>query len=169
MKKGDLNMAKRRRSFFDDFFGEGFEELMDQMLRDLQEGRQPKPFIYGFSMTQHPGEAPEVREFGNVQPFGRSVKMEEERKPLIDVMETNEEVHVIAEMPGVERSDVQLEATESRLDIKARNEFRKYSESVELPVKVDPRSAKATYRNGVLEVKLKRVQPQEEKSHISVE
>jgi HSP20 family protein len=162
-------MAKKRRSFFDDFFGQGFEELMDQMLSDLREGKQPKPFIYGFSMTQHPGEAPEVREFGNIQPFGRSVKMEEERKPLIDVMETTEEVHVIAEMPGVERADVQLETTASRLDIKAQNEFRKYSESVELPVKVDPRSAKATYRNGVLEVKLNRVQPQEEKSHISVE
>jgi HSP20 family protein len=162
-------MAKKRGSFFDDFFGEGFDELMDQMLRDLQEGRQPKPFIYGFSMTQHPGEAPEVREFGNVQPLGRSVKMEDERKPLIDVMETTDEVHVIAEMPGVDRTDVQLDTTESRLDIKAQNEFRKYSESVELPVKVDPHSAKATYRNGVLEVRLKRVQPEEEKSHISVE
>jgi len=162
-------MAKKRRSFFDDFFGEGFEQLMDQMLRDLHEGRQPKPFIYGFSMTQHPGEAPEMREFGNIQPFGRNVKMEDERKPLIDVMETTEEVHVIAEMPGVDRTDVQLDTTESRLDIKAQNEFRKYSESVELPVKVDPHSAKATYRNGVLEVRLKRVQPEEEKSHISVE
>ena len=162
-------MAKKRGSFFDDFFGEGFDELMDQMLRDLQEGRQPKPFIYGFSMTQHPGEAPEVREFGNVQPLGRSVKMEDERKPLIDVMETTDEVHVIAEMPGVDRTDVQLDTTESRLDIKAQNEFKKYSESVELPVKVDPHSAKATYRNGVLEVRLKRVQPEEEKSHISVE
>ena len=162
-------MAKKRRSFFDDFFGEGFEELMDQMLRDLQEGRQPKPFIYGFSMTQHPGEEPEMREFGNIQPFGRNVKMEDERKPLIDVMETTEEVHVIAEMPGVDRTDVQLDTTESRLDIKAQNEFRKYSESVELPVKVDPHSAKATYRNGVLEVRLKRVQPEAEKSHISVE
>jgi len=162
-------MAKRRRNFFDDFFGGGFEELMDQMLRDLQEGRQPEPFIYGFSMTQHPGEAPEVREFGNIQPVGRGVKPEEERKPLIDVMGTKDEVHVIAEMPGVDRMDVQLETTESKLDIRAQNESRKYSESVELPVKVDPHSAKATYRNGVLEVKLKRVQPEEEKSHISVE
>jgi len=162
-------MTKRRKSFFDDFLGGGFEELMDQMLRDLQEGKQPKPFIYGFSMTQHPGEAPEVREFGNVQPFGKHVRMEEERTPLIDVMETKDEVHVIAEMPGVDRTDVQLEATEGRLDIRAQNEARTYSESVELPVKVDPHSAKATYRNGVLEVKLKRMQPEEEKSHISVE
>lgn len=162
-------MAKRRRSFFDDFLGGGFEELMDQMLRDLQEGKQPKPFIYGFSMTQHPGEAPEVREFGNIQPFDKSVKMDEERTPLIDVMETKDEVHIIAEMPGVDRTDVQLEATESRLDIRAQNEARKYSESVELPVKVDRNSAKATYRNGVLEVRLKRIQSEEEKSHISVE
>ena len=86
-------MAKRRRSFFDDFLGGGFEELMDQMLRDLQEGKQPKPFIYGFSMTQHPGEAPEVREFGNVQPFGKRVKKEEERARLIDVMETKDDAH----------------------------------------------------------------------------
>jgi HSP20 family protein len=161
-------MAKRR-SFFDDFFGGGFEELMDQMLRDLQEGKQPEPFIYGFSMTQHPGEAPEVREFGNVLPSGKRVKMEEERTPLIDVMETKDEVHVIAEMLGVDRTDVQLDATENRLDIRAQNEARKYSESVELPVKVDRNSAKATYRNGVLEVRLKRIQPEEEKSHISVE
>jgi HSP20 family protein len=162
-------MAKRRRGFFDDFLGGGFEELMDQMLRDLQEGKKPKPFIYGFSMTQHPGEAPEVREFGNVQPFGKRVKKEAERTRLIDVMETKDEVHIIAEMPGVDRTDVQLDATESRLDIRAQNEARKYSESVELPVKVDPHSAKATYRNGVLEVKLNRIQPEEEKSHISVE
>ena len=162
-------MVRKRRSFFDDFFGQDFEEIIDQMLKNLQEGQEPKPFIYGFSMTQRPGEEPEVREFGNIQPFGRSIKREEERKPLIDVMETKDEVHVIAELPGVDRTDIWLDATDSRLDIKAQNDFRKYSERVELPVKVDPRSAKATYRNGVLEVKLKRTEPEEETSHISVE
>jgi len=162
-------MARRRRGFFDDFFGQDFEEIIEQMFQDLQEGRDTKPFIYGFSMTQRPGEAPEVREFGNVQPFGKSIRHEDERKPLIDVIETNEEVHVIAELPGVDRSDIHLDATENRLDIAAQNDLRKYSEHVELPVKVDPHSAKATYRNGVLEVKLRRAEPKEETSRISVE
>ncbi|MGZ4916656.1 MAG: archaeal heat shock protein Hsp20 [Halobacteriota archaeon] len=162
-------MVRRRRGFFDDFFGQDFEEIIEQMFQDLQEGKETKPFIYGFSMTQRPGEAPEVREFGNVQPFGKNIKREEERKPLIDVIETNDEVHVIAELPGVDRSDIRLDATENRLDIRAQNDLRKYSEHVELPVNVDPHSAKATYRNGVLEVKLKRVEPKEETSHISVE
>jgi len=60
-------------------------------------------------------------------------------------------------MPGVDRTDVQLDTTESRLDIKAQNEFRKYSESVELPCQRLTRTdAKATYLpNGVLEVRLK--------------
>lgn len=162
-------MARRRRGFFDDFFGQDFEEIIEQMFQNLQEGRESEPFIYGFSMTQRPGEAPEVREFGNIQPYGKSIKREEERKPLIDVIETNDEVHVIAEIPGVDRTDIHLDATENRLDIGAHNDLRNYSERVELPVKVDPHSAKATYRNGVLEVKLKRVEPKEETSHISVE
>ncbi len=162
-------MAKRRRSFFDDFFGQDFEEIIEQMFQNLQEGRESEPFIYGFSMTQRPGEAPEVREFGNIQPDGKSIRREEERKPLIDVIETNEEVHVIAEIPGVEKADIRLDATENRLDIAAHNGLRNYSERVELPVKVDPHSAKATYRNGVLEVKLKRVEPKEETSHINIE
>jgi len=34
----------------------------------------------------------------------------------------------------------------------------KYSERVELPVKVDPQSARATYKNGVLEVTFKRLE-----------
>ncbi len=162
-------MAKRRRGFFDDFFGQDFEEIIEQMFQNLQEGRESEPFIYGFSMTQRPGEAPEVREFGNIHPDGNSIKRDEERKPLIDVIETTDEVHVVAEMPGVDRSDIRLDATENRLDIGAQNELRSYSEHVELPVKVDPHSAKATYRNGVLEVKLKRIEPKEETSRINVE
>src|SRR5659263_562461 len=135
-------MAKRRRGFFDDFRWGGFEELMDQMLRDLQEGKKPKPFIYGFSMTQHPGEAPEVREFGNVQPFGKRVKKEAERTRLIDVMETKDEVHIIAEMPGVDRTDVQLDATESRLDIRAQNEARNILKVLSFRLRLIPTAQK---------------------------
>ncbi len=162
-------MARRRRGFFDDFFGQDFEEIIEQMFQNLQEGRESEPFIYGLSMTQRPGEDPEVREFGNVHPNGKTIKREEERKPLIDVIETNDEVHVVAEIPGVDRTDIRLDATENRLDIRAQNDLRSYSERVELPVKVDPHSAKATYRNGVLEVKLKRIEPKEETSRINVE
>lgn len=164
-------MVRKRRSFFDDFFGPNFDidEIMERMLNDMQKGQEFRPFIYGFSVTQHPGEEPEVREFGNIQPFGRKVRMEEDRKPLIDVIETENQICVIAEMPGVSKEDIRVDATPNRLDINAKNDLRKYSESIELPAQVDAQSAVATYKNGVLEVKLNRIEPEEKKSHVRVE
>ncbi len=80
------------------------------------------------------------------------------RKPLIDVLESEEAVHVIAEMPGIEKENIQLNATDLILDIETLDGNPKYSERVELPVKVDPQSAKATYKNGILEVTFKRLE-----------
>ena len=76
----------------------------------------------------------------------------------IDVLETEEKVNVIAEMPGIEKEYIQLNATDLILDIETLYGNPKYSERIELPVKVDPQSAKATYQNGVLEVTFKRLE-----------
>src|SRR5664280_2589342 len=80
------------------------------------------------------------------------------RKPLIDILETEDKVHVIAEIPGIEKENILLNATDLILDIETIDGNPKYSERVELPVKVDPQSAKATYKNGVLEVTFKRLE-----------
>jgi len=68
-------MVRKRRSFFDDFFGSNFDidEIMERMLKDLQEGRAYQPFIYGFSVTQHPGEEPEVNYLGGGFRIGGSL------------------------------------------------------------------------------------------------
>jgi HSP20 family protein len=80
------------------------------------------------------------------------------RRPLIDILEAEETVHVIAEIPGIEKENILLNATDLILDIETIDGNPKYSERVEMPVKVDPQSAKATYKNGVLEVTFKRLE-----------
>ena len=77
------------------------------------------------------------------------------RTPLVDTMETNDSLHVVVEMAGITREDVSLEISGAVLNIKARNEDRRYSERVELPVGVLAGSAKATYKNEVLEMVFK--------------
>jgi len=67
-------------------------------------------------------------------------------------------IQVFAEVPGVEKSDIKLNATENSLSIAVDTETRKYHKEVELPERVDPDSVKATYRNGVLEVTLKKLE-----------
>lgn len=77
----------------------------------------------------------------------------------VNIAETTDEIHVFAEMPGVNRADIQLAGTDRRLDITAAHESGEYSESVTLPARVDPHRATADYRDGVLEVRLKRAVP----------
>ncbi|MDY9927680.1 archaeal heat shock protein Hsp20 [Methanosarcina sp.] len=164
-----MDRDRRKRSFFDEIFGidplkdmdEIFERLSTAMGMSMDNFGQ-HPFVYGFSVTQRPGEEPEIREFGNIPMFEQTEtggkRYLDIRKPLIDVLETEETVHVIAEMPGIEKENIQLNATDLILDIETLDGNPKYSERVELPIKVDPQSAKATYKNGVLEVTFNRLE-----------
>lgn len=165
---------RRRRKDWDDIFDlfgrefEFFDEMFERMIRDIDEifrkasSGEIKPFVKGFSIRIGPDGKPEIREFGTTKPEA-IVEGIEERKPLVDTMETDDEVHVIVEMPGVSKEDIDLNASETTLEIKAEGENRKYSEFVNLPCEVIPESAKARYNNGVLEVVLKKKHPKKEK------
>ncbi|MGA9187887.1 MAG: Hsp20/alpha crystallin family protein, partial [Methanosarcina sp.] len=75
--------------------------------------------------------------------------------PLIDIFENEDLVHVLAEFPEIGTENLLLHATAQNLEIRILGSSE-YSEDVELPVRVDPKSAKATYKNGVLEVTFRR-------------
>jgi len=167
------------RSIFD-YINEMFREMEEMMRRDFEDVwkdvpknlirertlpdgskiRQWGPFIYGYSVTIGPDGKPKIREFGNVKPeagFRRpQISIREEREPLIDVMETAEEIKVVAELPGVEKENIKLYGTEDTLTISVDTPERKYYKKVELPSKVDTKKTKASYKNGVLEVTLKK-------------
>ena len=164
-----MNRDNRRGNFFDEIFGtdpvHGMEEIFDRLNRAMGMSLQnhgQRPFIYGFSVTHRPGKSPEIREFGNIPTFEQIATGDrrylDTRKPLIDILETDDKVHVIAELPGIEKENILLNATDLILDIETIDGNPKYSERVEMPVKVDPQSAKATYKNGVLEVTFKRLE-----------
>ena len=134
------------------------DRLMDDMMRRAVE--MPKaqegvsPFVYGFSMSVGSDGKPVIREFGNVEPTAKGPLLKEEREPLVDVMDEGREVVVVTELPGVEKDEIKLEATERSLKISVDSAKRRYLKELDLGHLVDPRSAKATYKNGVLEVRL---------------
>ncbi len=94
----------------------------------------------------------------------------EYREPFIDVIETDKEVIATAEMPGLEKQDIKINVTEDRLEISAetKHEEKKeekgyvyrerrsgaYYRAISLPSPVDPDKSKASYKNGVLEIKM---------------
>jgi len=74
----------------------------------------------------------------------------------VDVHEYEDRVTVIADLPGVEKDDIDLQCTGRTLSIRAAGPVRSYADRVPLPTAVDETSASATYNNGVLEVRLDR-------------
>ena len=125
------------------------------------------PFVYGYSMTIGPDGKPKIREFGNVKPSSDPEKcginqpcldVKQEREPLVDIIDTDGEVKVIAELPGVEKKDIKLSGTEDKLTISVEAPQRKYFKEVEMPAKIDPKNAESAYKNGVLEITLPKVE-----------
>jgi len=182
---------KRRRRFpffreFDEVFKDmermfeeafkGFKEAPEGLAREkrLPDGRIVReygPIVYGYSVTIGPDGKPVVREFGNIKPSMKPglLDVKSEREPLVDIIEEAETVKVVAEVPGVEKNDIQLYGTERSLTIKVDTPARKYFKEVELPAEVDPKSARSTYKNGVLEVILKKTAPKPKGQPIRVE
>jgi HSP20 family protein len=70
----------------------------------------------------------------------------------VDVHETDEEIRVIADVPGVDKDAIDLKCDGTVLTINAESPEREYHERLTLPTRVDEHSAAATYNNGILEV-----------------
>lgn len=168
---------KRRRASWDDIFGgfdEEFEDMrrrMDALMEGFMNGRvdpnTSQPIVYGFSMRVGPDGKPHIQEFGNKVP--QSAEEEGAREPLTDIIEEKDHIRVIVELPGVEKDDIQLHVEDRTLDISVDKEDRKFSKDLELPSAVDTDSAKASYKNGVLEVTLKKVAPKKRGRPVKIE
>jgi HSP20 family protein len=131
--------------------------VKERKLPDGSTVREWGPFVYGYSVKIGPDGKPEIREFGNVKPGRQGPQVKEEREPLIDVIETNGEVHIVVELPGVDKKDIKLHGTEDALSISVDTPQHKYSKEVDLPAKVKVKEAKTEYKNGVLEITLPKV------------
>jgi len=157
-------MMKEMEKMFEESMKE-FEGKMPKELvreRKLQDGTIRKewgPFVYGYSVTIGPDGKPVVREFGNVKPSlapGSKFALKGEREPLVDVMSSGDEIKVIAELPGVNKEEIRVSATEDTVTIQAGTPERKYRKDIELPDEVDPTSAKSVFKNGILEITFNR-------------
>lgn len=147
--------------FFDDEFDRIFQRMSRSFL-DLDEAFDERnirnlqtygPYYYGYTMTVGPDGKPVVKEYGNVKPG--LLPNADTREPLVDTMVDEKEniLKLVAEMPGVEKKDVKVVVQDKLVQIDAEHGEKKYHTKVPIKHKVDENSAKATYTNGILELK----------------
>ncbi len=172
---------RRRRGIFDLFdylledierdlrlFEEQFERLMEEAMRSGEvKVERYGPYVYGFSITIGPDGRPIIREFGNVRRGIEGAKVEEEFEPLVDVIEEDDQITVVAELPGVSKDKIKVKVSEDYIEIRASNS-KKYYKRIRLPAKVNPETAKAKFNNGVLEVIVEKKEKKKKEGEVEV-
>jgi HSP20 family protein len=179
----DEDRRRRRRDPFDLF---GFDDEFDRMFRNMEkiwerafrdfnfnQIEPGKSFIHGFNICIGPDGKPRIEEFGNRPKKidkGKTI-VPEEREPLTDIIEGDDNVSITFEIPGVNKEDINLNITESSLDISVDSPNRKYHKIVDLPCAVIPNKSKATYKNGILDIIIKRKDKKKDISgyHINID
>ncbi len=151
---------------FNRFFGRMSNSFfnIDDILEEFKtNGTNTGPYFYGYTMTVGPDGKPVVREYGNTKP--KSLPVSDTREPMVDTIVDEKEklVKLIAEMPGVEKSDVKILVQDKFVDISAEHGEKKYHAKVPIEYKVDENSAKALYKNGILELVFKLVEDEKPK------
>ncbi|MHA1984265.1 MAG: Hsp20/alpha crystallin family protein [Candidatus Hodarchaeales archaeon] len=173
MFNDDENNKNDRKNFFNNFF-ESFDQFFSsfefpqfEWMNDpeiqkklKEEGRA----FWGYSSFVGPDGKPVVKTWGNTNPTkgfnlsGESQGIaldsgsdtEKYREPFIDIIEENDHFKILAELPGVKKEDINLKAKKDGLKLSAGN-FDKF---IPLNVEIDPKSIKANYNNGVLEIRI---------------
>ncbi len=164
---GEYNMWRNPWNYTNRIFEELDREFSDaeQMLnRMFRTVRQPNadietfPYYYGYQITVGPDGRPRIREFGNAKPSsGGLMQQSTVREPLVDTSydEKDNSTTITAEMPGITKQDIKLEVADGSVTIHAEKGDKKYHTEIPVEDELDSDSAKATYTNGILELKIK--------------
>jgi HSP20 family protein len=122
------------------------------------------PFMAGFNINFDSEGNPIIDSFGNIKPKSKGEsKGDSIREPLVEVNDEEDKLIVIAEMPGVTKEDIELKATSHSLTISTNPQTeagRNYYKEIQLPTAINSEYAKARYKNGILEIKLKKMDDQ---------
>jgi HSP20 family protein len=143
-------------SSFDDEFDVMWEH-MDRLMESALKGTGADPLVYGFSMRTGADGRPMVQEFGNVPRSGNVPLDTSCREPLTDIVEDEDKIRVIVELPGVDRQSIDLRPEGRELNISVDSGRKKFCKRLELPCEVKADGASAEYRNGVLTVVMDKV------------
>ena len=123
---------------------EEFDRLFERILHGS--GRMASPSCYGCEVVVGSDGVPHMRQFGDAPASGRHLPID----AIHD--EKNGLLKLVAEVPGVEKDDIDVSVQDDAVHIRASRGDVKYEGVVPLRTAVNLDSVKASYRNGILEV-----------------
>lgn len=84
------------------------------------------------------------------------IDLDGEREPIVELLDENGEITVIAELPGVLKNEIKWEINEAVLTIRTDAPDRKYFKEINLPEQFEHDNVKSYFNNGVLKIMFKK-------------
>ena len=148
-----------------DLIDETMQKALDNTSKDTPTKRNRSK---DFSVKVGSDGKPSIREFDSRQPQEAEAEVSDEPEPLVDIIEEGETVVVLVALPGVDKDDIDLRITRDALTFSVDAADFEWYDELKLPARVNPKSARASYKNGVLEIKVKKVEKQFRVDRISL-
>ena len=82
----------------------------------------------------------------------------ERRRNIGTVEDRNEDIVLSADLPGIEKKDIELSVDHNSVAFKAKTEARDYDFGQSFDFELNPDEVKATFVNGVLDVVVKKAE-----------
>ncbi|MCS6983633.1 MAG: Hsp20/alpha crystallin family protein [Leptospiraceae bacterium] len=157
------------------FTREGREQLWNDLINRINSLQADMNRLFGDAMTRWDAGIQSMKPF-----FTETEKYFRQFIPSVNIKETEKEIVVTAELPGLEKKDITITHTDSALVIEGEKKYEKKEEKekvhimesaygsfrrvIALPQEIDFSKIDATFKNGVLTVVL----PKTEKARENV-
>ncbi len=189
----------RKRRIFDDIWNFNFDELFRSFEEDINkynqhnssEYQEDGPISYGYSIRIGPDTnfQPEVRQWGNLNDYRRKQGLPELQFPLrglsepalpqastpnehyVDFIDEEENLKIIVEVPGFTKDNLTINIDESgsEISLTGNSESKELNQTIKLPSKIDPKSTKSSIKNGVLEIRSKKIKDSSKKYQVKID
>ncbi len=151
---------KKKNPWFNDIYdelerlGELIDDTMNKAFDETYENSSLKRNrSKGFSIKFSSDGKPRFEEINRRQIWDEQDDVDG-RDPLVDLIDDGENLIIFVALPGVDKEAIDLRVTENCLTFSVDGSDFEWYDELKLPAKVNPKLAHASYKNGVLEVKL---------------
>ncbi len=116
-----------------------------------------------FKELEKPRKSQHMQKIKTATPTFRSLTSYAKRKfkdpkPLIDIFQDNKNITIVAEIAGFNKETFKINVKDQKITLSAKSKERRYYKSLNLPKVVIPDETHTKYKNGVLEIKLKKAE-----------
>ncbi|MFH1390871.1 MAG: Hsp20/alpha crystallin family protein [Candidatus Diapherotrites archaeon] len=134
---------------------ETMEELFEELLETFQEDELDfsKPVQIGFTVSLDDNGSIQINEYGLLKEKKSPVK---EGVPLVDLIEFPKEFLIVVETNSIPIKSIDIKVLDYALIISS-HESKKFLKKINFPTKVNEDSLKTVLNNGVLEIRLKKI------------